>query len=108
MEGDGVDENSAGHPNPSGSDIRRGITTEREAREVRDELSSTTVQHVPRKIFGKTPPQEHAVNVTTQEALDGHREKTMRIANVENNTLNWVSISPARALDMTHGDCRMK
>ena len=26
----------------------------------------------------------------------------MRIANVENNTLNWVSISSAGALDMTH------
>ena len=26
----------------------------------------------------------------------------MRIANVENKTLNWVSISSARALDMTH------
>ena len=28
----------------------------------------------------------------------------MRIANVENNTLNWVSISSAGALDMTHCD----
>ena len=28
-------------------------------------------------------------------------EKTMRIANVENNTLNWVSTSSAGALDMT-------
>ena len=28
----------------------------------------------------------------------------MRIASVENNTLNWVSILSARALDMTHCD----
>ena len=48
--------------------------------------------------------QEHAVAVTTQEALDGYSEKTMRIANAENNTLNWVSISSAGALDMTHCD----
>ena len=34
MEVDSADENSAGHPNPSGSDTRRGITTKREAREV--------------------------------------------------------------------------
>ena len=53
---------------------------------------------------GKTAPQDHAVAVTTQEALDGSREKTMRIANVENNALNWVSISSAGALDMTHCD----
>ena len=50
----------------------------------------------------KKTPQEHADAVTTQRALDGYREKTMRIANVENNTLNLVSISSARALDMTH------
>ena len=99
---DNADENSAGHPSPSGSDNRRRITTKREPREVRDEQSSTTEQHVPRRIFGKATPQEHAVAVTTQEAVDGYREKTMRIANVENNTLNWVSISSARALDMTH------
>ena len=28
----------------------------------------------------------------------------MRIANVENNTQNWVSISSGEALDMTHCD----
>ena len=28
----------------------------------------------------------------------------MRIANVENNTLNWVLVSSAAALDMTHCD----
>ena len=69
---------------------------------MRDEQSSTTEQHGPRRISGKTAPQERAVAVTTQEALDGDRENAMRIANVENNTLNWVSISSAGALDMTH------
>ena len=76
----------------------------REPRGVGDEQSSTTEQHVPRRIFGKTAPQERAVAVTTQEALNGYREKTMRIANVENNTSNWVSISSTGALDMTHCD----
>ena len=28
----------------------------------------------------------------------------MRIANIENNALNWVSISSGGALDMTHRD----
>ena len=32
----------------------------------------------------------------------------MRIANVENNTLNWVSSSPAGALDLTHCDFSVK
>ena len=53
---------------------------------------------------GRRPPQGHAVAVTTQEALDGSREKTMRVANIENNLLNWVSISSAGALDMTNCD----
>ena len=76
------DENSGGHPSSKVSDCRRRITTKREPREVRDERSSTTEQHVPRRILGKTTPREQAVAVTTQEALDGSREKTMRIANV--------------------------
>ena len=89
---------------------RRGQTAEgrsqqkREPREVRDEQSSATEQHVPRRIPGKTAPQDRAVAVTTQEALDGYFERTMRIANVENKTLNWVSISSAGALDKTHCD----
>ena len=53
---------------------------------------------------GKTTPSEHRVAVTTHEAMDGYREKTMKIANVENNTLNWVSSSSARAPDMTNCD----
>ena len=53
---------------------------------------------------GKTTSQGHAVAVTTQEASDGSREKTMRVANIENNSLNWVSISSAGALDMTNCD----
>ena len=98
------DENDRGHPSSTGPDSRRRITTRREPREVRDELSSTTEQHVPKRIFLKTAPQERAVAVTTHEALDGSREKAIRIANVENNALMWVSISSARALDMTHCD----
>ena len=74
VRGDRADENRAGHPSPSGSDSRRRITTKEEPREVRDELSNTTEQHVPRRM-----PSEHAVAVTTQEALDGSREKTIRI-----------------------------
>ena len=104
MDGDGADDDSARHPNPSGSDSRRRITTKREPREVRVEQSGTTGQHVWRRLFGKTTHQRPAVAVTTQEALDGSREKTMRIANVENNALNSVSISSGRALEMTHCD----
>ena len=78
---------------PSGSDSRRRITAKREPREVRVEQPDTTEQHVPRRLFGKTTPQGHAVAVTTQEALDGSRGETMRIANAENNAVNWVSIS---------------
>ena len=90
---DSADENSAGHPSPSGSDGRRRITTKREPREVRHDQSSSTEQHVPRMISGRTTPQERAVAVTSQEALDGYRESTMTIAKVDNKTLNWVSIS---------------
>ena len=104
MEGDSADENSGGHRSSARPDSSRRITTKREPREVRDEQSNVTEQHVPRRIFGKTAPQERAVAVTTQEALDGSREKTMGFANVENNALNWVSISSAGALDMTHCD----
>ena len=93
MEGDSADENSVGRPNPSESGSRRKITTKRDPREVRYEQSSTTEQHVRRRIPVKTTPQEHVVAVTTRKAMDGYREKTMRIADVENNTLNWVSTS---------------
>ena len=99
----GEDENDGGHPSSEGSDSRRRITTKREPREVRNERPSTNEQHVQRRILGKTTPREQAVAVNTQEALDGSREKTMRISNVENSALNWVSISSAGALDMTHG-----
>ena len=93
-----------GDSNPSGPDSRRRITTKREPREARDEQSTVAGQPVPRKVPGKTTPQGHAVAVTTQEASDGSREKTMRVANIENDSLNWVSISPAGALDMTNCD----
>ena len=67
MEGESVDENSAGHSNPPGSESRRRITTKREPREARDEQSIAAEQHVPRRILRKTTPQDHAVAVTTQE-----------------------------------------
>ena len=100
MEGENADERGAGHLNPSGPDSRRRITTKREPREARDEQSIVASQHVPRRMSGKTTPQSHAVAVTTQEASDVFREKAMRVANIENNPLNWVSISLAGALDM--------
>ena len=75
MGGDSADENNAGHTIPSGSDGRRMIKTKIEPREVRDEHSSTTEQHVPRRIMGKTTSQEHAVAVTTQEALMDNARK---------------------------------
>ena len=106
-DGDSVGESSSEHPNPSGSDGRSRITTNREPREVRDEQPTVIEQHVPRRILGKTTPKEHAVAVTTQAAPGGYREKTMRIESVE-NSLNWVSISSAGALDMTHYDISAK
>ena len=100
---DNEDENRAEHPSSSGPDSRRRITTRREPREVRDERTSITEQHVPRRISGKCC-RDHPVAVITEGALDGYRVKTMRIAIFENNTLNWVSISSAGALDMTQCD----
>ena len=97
--------NRAEHPRSSGSDSRRRITMKRVLREVRDEYTIITEQHDPRRISRQTTtPSEHTVAVTTQEALDGYREKTMRIASIENNTLNWVSNASAGALDMTNRD----
>ena len=84
-----ADENSAGHSSPPGQTAEE-ITTKREPREVRDERPSTNEQHVPRRISRKTTPQEHPVAVTTQEALDGYREKSKRVVSVENNALNRV------------------
>ena len=74
MERDSVGESGAEHPNPSGSDGKRRITTKRDPREVRDEQPTVIEQHVPRRILEKTSPQEHAVAVTTQETPDGYRE----------------------------------
>ena len=102
MRMDSAEDNSAGHPRSSGSDSTKRITTKREPREVRDAQTGVTEQHVSRRISKKTTLSEHPVAVTTREALDGYREKTMRVANVENNALNLVSISPAGALDVTH------
>ena len=94
MREDNADENRAAHPSSLRSDGRRRITTKREPREVRDAQTSVTEQHVPRGISGITTQSEHPVAVTTQDVLDGYREKTVRVANVENNTfLLWVLIS---------------
>ena len=54
----------------------------------RDEQPTFAGQHVPRRMSA----------VTTQEASDGSREKTKRVANI------GVSISSAGALDMTNCD----
>ena len=104
MEGENADKIGAGHLNPSGPDTRRRITTKREPREARDEQSIAACQHVSRRMSEKTTAQSRAVAVTTQEASDGSREKAMRVANIDNNSLNWVSISSAGALDMTNCD----
>ena len=53
MEGDSADENSGGHRSSARPDSSRRITTKREPREVRDEQSNVTEQHVPRRIFGE-------------------------------------------------------
>ena len=47
---------------------------------------------------------EHSSVVTTQQAVDGHREHTMKIAIVENKTWNSVSITLAGSLEVVHGD----
>ena len=104
MEGERADEISAGRPNPSGSDSRRRITTKREPREVRDEQSSTTEQHVPRRILGEDDASRTRSCCHHARGNGRIPRETMRIANVENNTLNWVSTSSAGALDMTHCD----
>ena len=94
MEGENAGERSAFDSNPSGPDSRRRITTKREPREARDEQPPVAGQHVPRK----TTPQGHAVAVTTQEASDGSREKTMRVANMENDSLKSCHLMPGRVV----------
>ena len=90
--------------------VRRGQTAEegsqRRGNHVKSEMSQrASLNNMFREgSRGKTTPSEHTVAVTTQEALDGYRERTMRMANVENNTENWVSSSSAGALDMTNYD----
>ena len=49
-------------------------------------------------------PSEHSGAVTTQQAVDAYREQTRKIAIVENNTWNWVSVSRAGSLEVAHGD----
>ena len=71
----------------------------REPREVRDAQTIVTEQHVPRRISVKTKLTEQPVAFTTHEALDAYR-----VPSVENSTLNWVPISSAGALDLTHCD----
>ena len=106
MRGNSADENSAEHRSSSGSDSRRRITTQRGPRKVRQAQTSVTEQLVPKRISAEKRRcrSTELRFVNTQESLDGYREKSMRIANVENDTLNWVSISSAGALGMTHCD----
>ena len=80
------------------------ITTKSRPREVEGEQMSNAEQHVQRRITRKTTPSQHTVAVTTLEALDGHREKTMLIASGENDTSNWVRSSSAGVLDVTQCD----
>ena len=56
MDGDGADDDSARHPNPSGSDTEGG--SRRRGKHVKSEMSNlgTTKQHVSRRLFGKTTP----------------------------------------------------
>ena len=56
MEGENADERSVGDLNPSGPDSRRRITTKREPQEARDQHSTATGQHLPRRMSGKTTP----------------------------------------------------
>ena len=90
-----ADEHKAEHLRSSGTDSSRKITTKCEPCEVRDEQTSITEQHVPRSMTVKTTQSEHTIEVTTQEATDGYRWKTMRISHVETNTLNSVPSSLA-------------
>ena len=62
-----ADENRAEHPSSSLLDSRRRITTKRNRREVRDEQTSITGEHVPTRISEKTAPSLHTVAVTTQK-----------------------------------------
>ena len=80
------------------------ITTKREPREARDEQSAVTGLHVPRWMSRKTTPQGPCGCCHHARGIGRSREKTMRVANIENNSLNWVSISSAGALDMTNCD----
>ena len=89
-------ESSLENPNPSGSDGKRRMNHVKSGTSNRLSLSSTS--------RGENDATKHAVANTTQEAPDGYPEKTMRIENVENHSLNWVPISSAGALDMTHCD----
>ena len=77
MRDDNADEHRAEYPSSSGSDGRRRITTKREPREVRDAQTSVTEQPFPRRISGETTLSEHPVAVTTQEASDVSREKSI-------------------------------
>ena len=67
MREENADENRAERPSSSSLDSRRRITTKRKRREVRDEQTSITEEHVPTWISGKTAPSLHTVAVTTQK-----------------------------------------
>ena len=78
-----ADEHRAEHLRSSVTDSSKKITTKCEPREVRDEQTSITEQHVPRRMSVKTTPSEHTVEVTTQEATDGYRGKNENLARRE-------------------------
>ena len=73
--------------------------------EERDESSSSTAPNSRRRIATKTPLEENkgdetTVAVTTQESLDGIREKAMRIASNDgletgNSAGRWSSLGGA-------------
>ena len=99
MEGENADERSATDLNPSGRRTAEGGSRQRERTTGGKEMSKPTVTRPARpqgRMSGKTTPQGPCGRcVTTQEVLDGSREKTMRVATIENNSLNWVSFSSA-------------
>ena len=99
MREDNADENRAENPSSLGQTAGEG--SQRTSQRCADERHRATRS---KNNLRETTPSEHPVAVTAQEALDGYREKTKRVANVENNAYNWVSISSAGAPDMTHCD----
>ena len=81
-------------------DVTREVSTGPAQDVTRASSSGDIGDGVVMRISEKPTPSEHAVAVTTQEALDGCWTDTVS----EKNTFNWVSISAAGTLDVTHCD----